>query len=195
MRLPNIAFIGSIGVGKSTLVEKVKERMSIACAQQYDFIDSVSALVSWKPDPTSAYELALHNCARQSTLEKVFSGKKPIVVDRYFVDRLTWELTWPTAKPSLHADLASTALKYSLRYGPPHTCLFYLPIEFEWGGDDNANRDPHKREYFDTRVRQVLDTLKLRYDIVTGTPTERAKQVINAYEAIIGKETVNGRVS
>lgn len=186
----NIAMVGSIGVGKSTLVNALAQT-KLSCFSTHTFIPSASRLIAWEPALDDDESVAIHNWQRQFALEQAFLLKAPIVCDRFFIDRLTWELAWPSVDTHLgtHADLAARALLGTLQYADPKTLVVFVPIEFPWQGDSDPRRDPAKCQLFDSRIRAVLCTLHTRYTIVSGSVEQRVRQIVDQYMYMSEKST------
>jgi hypothetical protein len=171
-----IAFTGSIGVGKTTLVEAMR---TLTDLKTHEFYPSVSSLCKTKPheDPRE------HNIQRQNKMDELLfgSGHPNIVVDRYFTDRLAWEILWPT--PEYHTKLVVDAVK-SIEYTKDQVTLFYLPAyEFEFRGDTKSPmRDPRRRYEMDEEVVNLLRAFRIPFLTVTGSVEERLTMIQKVLE-------------
>ncbi len=174
-KLPNISFVGSTAVGKTTLVKKLS---TMAEFGRWQFIESVGDLVDWRPDTNDEVAIAKYNQERHVKLSQAYYdswlGGPSVVTDRYFIDRLAWELAWPSSL--YHDRLAGAALEATLTYAAS-TILFYIPIEFELA---ESSRGPHYgiRETYAEKIHQLIQVLPVEVTSIGGSVEARIDQIL-----------------
>lgn len=175
-----ICFTGSIGVGKTTLVEALQNHSLFR--EKFKFFPSVSSLCAVKPHE----DQLKHNQQRQDKLDEIYIRNFDVdaVIDRYYTDRLAWELLWPT--PEIHTDLVLSAVQ-GIEDTKSRVILFYLPAyEFEFKGDPKSPmRDPERRRIMDESIHDLLRAFRIPFLTCHGTVAERVDQIVKVYERMV----------
>jgi len=175
VRLRNIALTGTICVGKSTLAKDFAYRHP-----EYAVLADIPLLVSGERG-SFAHTQKINNLMKSVLLEL----GSPVIMDRYFTDRIAWELMVPPAKR--FSDLAVDMIR--ALFVDTSTIVCYLPRTFTMTSEhrrDREDRTHELRSAFDLSIQRVLETFGVFTHMITGSRTER----VELLEGILSEECI-----
>lgn len=159
-----IAFVGSHGTGKSTLLEILQNRPELIGHRVYDGIGR-----------------AVHTGSK----EKWSLKRKQRYFNRYYVWRHYWSKNF-IASRSIYDTFGYSKLMVGLWFNYRlmnwairhihYDYLFYLPIEFPLE-EDGVRYGRELQEQHDNETRLILDYHHIPYHTLTGTVQDRVDQL------------------
>lgn len=160
-----IAIVGAMGVGKTTLVNSLKERtgMKILPEVAREMINE-----GYRLDKKITEEIELELIKRQAKLEKQ-DGEW--IVDRCLIDSLAYTMAlFPDNTPLINrAKKELNQAKYDI--------IIYIPPEFSLMGDGVRSTDIKFRDKIDETIKNILKNYK--FNIIKGSVKSRTQKVIN----------------
>ena len=170
-----IAITGAQGVGKTTLAEQINRDYP-----DFKILPEAARLaqeIGYKLDQTATTETELWLITKQIELE---SGEGKWVADRSCIDLLAYIQHLFSEESSL-IEFATTTLvpKFS-----NYDLVLYLPSgQFAISDDGLRSTDIKFQEDIDRRIRDVLETHKIPFVKIVGSPEERLARVKNLFRS------------
>lgn len=161
-----IAITGAMGVGKTTLANHIAE------ANGFTLLPEVARILideGYKLDEGTTVEIEYEILKRQKLLE---DHEGPYISDRCLVDLMAYcAVLFPEEKELLF-EIART-LKDA-----KYDAIIYVAPEFALEDDGERSVNPEFQTAIDDRIKDILESLKIKWHKVTGSREDRLNQVL-----------------
>lgn len=172
-----IVLIGSSGVGKTTLLNKIKNKLDL------QIIEEQARIICTEQGFKNIYEIKDSNLFRQAVLKKQITLEerlKQFIADRSTIDCWVHWVRWSyeSAKTYESEKYYNQAFKQALKYSH----IIYIPIMFKIKKDDFRWANPEYQRQIDRLVISTLhdwSLMKRTHIIQSENINERVKEVLN----------------
>lgn len=168
-----VALIGSSSVGKSTVFHLLKETLP-----EFTFISESTRTVKSFGFPINEEGNDLTQLAISSYHLSAILTQENVILDRCYLDLLVYSTVLYEAgqisKPTW--DYIEYTFENTMQ---EYTHFIYFPIEFTAVEDGVRSVNEEWREKVDKTFKKYLELYKIEYLTVTGSPKQRAHQILN----------------
>lgn len=177
-----IAFTGAHGVGKTTLINSLKERLSQE--KDVEVTKEVPRIICELANEPEYFRRGNNTLPKQLVilLGQVvleYNSKKSnlLICDRTIFDH--WAYTTYLFKEEINESLSTSIEHFLFEHMKSYDKIFYLPIEFEVQDDGTRESDKKFQSNIDTIILKNLKKNELEYIEITGSVEERTETVIH----------------
>ena len=166
-----IILTGAQGTGKTTLMNALATdgTKTLSIAREH----AIEA--GWSPETGSSEE---YQKKLFSALHKAVSSKKNYISDRGLTCVAAYTFDGALSGSIKESVANSQYMKlHKFHSENPDVLVVYLPIEFPLEEDGIRDVDEANQRKMDFLIKNLLDTIGIKYITVTGTVEERVKQI------------------
>lgn len=172
-----IILTGAQGTGKTTLMNA----LAVDGTRTFSVARDVALEDGWTPESVAS---EAHQKKVFDALHKALSSKKSYISDRGLTCVAAYTADG-VMSGSISKKFADKQIAKLVKFhnSNPDTLIVYTPIEFPIVGDGVRDTDTINQYKIDFIIRELLDSLNIKYITVTGSVEERVKQIEDALNA------------
>ncbi|MGV3698179.1 AAA family ATPase [Flavobacterium sp.] len=177
-----IAFTGSHGVGKTTLINRLENEL--LTSKDVAVTKEIPRIICELVDDPEYFRRGANNLEKQLLIflgqiiqeyELSLSNFRITICDRTIFDH--WAYTLYLFGKDLSHDYIKIIEYFMLKHMVSYDKIFYIPIEFEVEDDGTREDDKEFQKNIDSIIISNLDKFKLPYLIIDGSIENRIKLV------------------
>jgi thymidylate kinase len=173
-----IAFTGSHGVGKTTLINELEKELSIS--KNIEVTKEIPRIICEVVNNPEYFRRGQNNLDKQLLIllgqviqeyDLSKSDLEIVLCDRTIFDH--WAYTLYLFKNELNNDYIKIIENFLVKHMSSYDKIFYLPIEFDVEDDGTREDDKKFQEQVDSLIINNLEKFKIPFRRVTGSVLER----------------------
>lgn len=177
-----IAFTGSHGVGKTTLIDNLEKELSRV--KSIVVTKEIPRIICELVNNTEYFRRGVNNLEKQLLIflgqviqeyELTNSNFELTLCDRTIFDH--WAYTLYLFEKELNNEYINIIENFLLKHMSSYDLIFYIPIEFEVEDDGTREDDKEFQKKIDSIIINNLEKFKIPFIIISGTIDDRIKIV------------------
>ena len=177
-----IAFTGSHGVGKTTIIKLLEKRLGTN--NSVNVTREIPRIICYLVNNPEYFRRSQNTLVKQMiillgqlTQEHELANTEYLICDRTIFDH--WAYTTYLFSDELTEDYKITCEEFQKSHMKTYDKIFYIPIEFDVEDDGTRENDKSFQKEIDKIIVENLEKHKIEFITIGGTIEDRYNQIIN----------------